>query len=222
MGIVLQLAFSLTLAGLCSAVAGADCQPQRAAPAVGTHLIYTIDLGAGQVIDPAFAQTVLRVDGAETTLLHWMELDDDGHPLYEEPALTITSIGGFIPLAEASATGVRRFAFTGDPVAEMLSLHPGESVTLPVTQTVPSSTGQRTQSLEHDFELTFVSCDTRIGAAAGDGYAVFETHYTRLDRNGVEHDVRYRVWIDPEQMWMVRMQSEGSDGFTQLGRIEVP
>lgn len=201
-------------------LAAADCQLQATTPQAGTHFVYAIEQGAGNEIDPAFAQTVSSSRNGVTTVRHWMEIDEDGRPVYNEPAMVISTVGGIIPVSEETLTRQRRFRYDRDPFEVLRSLETGETLTLEVTQTLPSSSNGQTLRDVGTFEISFIGCDTSVRGPGGTTAALFETRYNRLDANGGRHATVNRVWIDPDQVWLIRTQSEGSTGFTRLSRMD--
>lgn len=214
----LMAAIAVSTAG--ASVAAADCQLQAEAPAAGTHFVYAIEQSPGNEIDPAFSQTVSSSRNGVTTVRHWMEIDEDGRPVYDDPALVISTVGGIIPLSEETLTRQRRFRYDRDPFDALHALQPGETLTLEVTQTLPSSSNGQTLRDVGAFEITFIGCDSSVQGPGGATAALFETRYDRLDGNGGRHSTVNRVWIDPEQVWLIRTQSEGNSGFTRLSRMD--
>lgn len=211
-------AIAVSIAG--PSLASADCRLLATAPAIGTHFVYAIEQSPGNEIDPAFAQTVSSSRNGITTVRHWMEIDEEGHPVYDEPAMVISTVAGIIPLSEETLTRQRRFRYDRDPFDALRSLETAETLTLEVTQTLPSSANGQTLRDVGTFEVSFIGCDTSVQGPGGATAALFETRYDRLDTNGGRHATVNRVWIDPEQVWLIRTQSEGSSGFTRLSRMD--
>ena len=201
-------------------LAAADCQFRAGTPSPGTHFVYAVDHGRGDAIDPAFAQTVSSGRNGVTTVRHWMEIDEDGRPVFDDPAMVISTVGGIVPLSEETMTRQRRFRYDRDPAEALQALQPGETLTLEVTQTLPSSANGQTLRDVGTFELSFVGCDSSVRGPGGAAAALYETRYTRLDANGGRHPTVSRVWIDPELGWLIRTQGEGNAGFTRLSRVD--
>lgn len=216
------MAGALAACSIVAPAAWADCNPQSGIPRSGTHLVYAIHARGGTTTDPAFAQTVVGEAQGGAQLHHWMEIDEGGQPLYEEPSLTITTVAGLIPLVEETAAGARRYRYAVNAAQAVVAMRPGDSERFDMVQTMPAPASNRTHSIDGEFEIVFEGCDSDELTPDGRMTARFVTRYDRLAPDGGRRATENRIWIDPDNMWLVRHETLGGVAYTRLSRVEAP
>lgn len=182
--------FGSALFGAALAFAAQDGEPACAAlesytpPPQGMEFLYETVSDEGQVLNITTLNIIGESDGAET---HWIRqsistLDMAGERLF--PPRIQRSIAALFSLESGPSEGddgLRRYAYSDDPLALLIGLEPGQTAMTERAET--SAMGNRTRTIRGPFIVTFEGCGT-------------------VDVEGVEEPVRFYHVVSDSRSYM--------------------